>query len=262
MLNLVLRPRRVARRGVTGFVVGLLAGTFTGCGADLEPSERVSALYVYVFTEEWESDRSIMLVGENGSAHVETETRDNCVLEPVPCPNSADVEIRSSAPDVVSAARQRVRSPADVALVANGPGTATLTATADGFTKSRRIDVVPAPLPLDAIRVTLGPGNDLRAQYDLLGSLTALEAPAGETVELHLMALRGEPELIVSGLTVQISSSAPGIVSVTGDCSPSSTPCEVKERAWIMGVSAGDAEITVSARNVTTGFTVHVVEAP
>jgi hypothetical protein len=110
--------------------------------------------------------------------------------------------------------------------------------------------------------VTLAPGIDLPAQYDLLGSLTALEAPAGETVELHLMALRGQPELIVSGLIVQISSSAPGIVSVTGDCSPSSTPCEVKERAWIMGVSAGDAEITVSARNVTTGFTVHVVEAP
>jgi hypothetical protein len=258
VLNLVLRPRRL----VTGFVVGLLSGTFTGCGADFEPSERVSALYVYVFTEEWERDRSIMLVGENGSAHVETETRDNCVLEPVPCPNSADVEIRSSAPDVISAARQRVRSPADVALVANGPGTATLTATADGFTKSRRIDVVSAPLPLNAIRVTLAPGIDLPAQYDLLGSLTALEAPAGETVELHLMALRGQPELIVSGLIVQISSSAPGIVSVTGDCSPSSTPCEVKERAWIMGVSAGDAEITVSARNVTTGFTVHVVEAP
>lgn len=201
-----------------------------------------------------------MLVGENGSAQVETYTRDNCVVEPVPCSNSADVEIRSSDPAVVSASRQRVRSPTTVVLVANGPGTATLTATADGFTKSRRIDVVSAPLPLDAIRVTLRPGIDLPAQYDPRGSLMALEATAGGTVELHLMALRGEV-VVVSGLTVQVSSSAPEIVSLT-DCSPSTTPCEVKDRAGIMGVSAGDAEITVSARNVTTGFIVHVVPAP
>jgi hypothetical protein len=256
VLNLVLRPYHL----ITGVVVGLLAGTFTGCGADFQPSERVSALDLHVFTEEWEGERSIMLLGEKGSAHVETYARDNCVVEPVPCPNSADVEIRSSDPAIVSASRQRVRSPADVALVANGPGTATLTATADGFTKSRRIDVVSTPLPLDAMRVTLRPGIDLPAQYDLGGSLTALEARAGETVELHLMPLRGEV-VVVSGLSVQLSSSAPGIVSLA-DCSPSSTPCEVKDRAGIVGVSAGDAEITVSARNVTTGFTVHVVRAP
>ena len=188
-----------------------------------------------------------MIVALPMLAHVDTRTRDNCIVEPVPCPNSVDVEIRSSAPDVVSAARQRVRSPADVALVANGPGTATLTATADGITKSQRIDVVSTPLPLGAIRVTLRPGTDLPAQY-YDGSLSALELPAGEGVELHLMALRGEPEVVVSGLVFGISSSAPGIVAVTGD--------------GIMGVSPGDAEITVAARNVTTGFTVHVVAAP
>jgi len=230
----------------------------TGCGADLQPSEHVSAVYLSVSTAEWEDARSIMLVGENGMSHLATETNENCSsLDPPPCPNSANVEIRSSAPEVISVARQSVRSPGYAAVVANGPGTATLTATADGITKSRRIDVVSAPLPLDAIRVSLEHGTDLPFQNDSLGSLGAVEVPVGQPVYVDLTALRDER--VVYGINFQISWGEPGIVSVT-QCVGLST-CEVQGGMQVESVSLGDAEITVSARGVTTGFTLHVVEA-
>jgi len=143
-----------------------------------------------------------------------------------------------------------------VALVANGPGTATLTATAAGFTKSRRINVASAPLPLDAIRANLDPETDLFFQNDTLGSLAALEAPVGEPVVGYVTATRDERS--VYGIKFQISTSAPGIVLSCGGLST----CQVQDEATIGSVSPEDAEITISARNLTTGFTVHVVEAP
>jgi hypothetical protein len=75
-------------------------------------------------------------------------------------------------------------------------------------------------------------------------------------VFVNLTALRGEQS--VDGIILQISSSAPGIVSACGSVST----CEAQNGWLIVSVSPGDAEITVSARNLTTGFTMHVVEAP
>jgi hypothetical protein len=242
------------------FAFSLITAVLTACGADLEPSERVSRLYLIVHTAEWEVDRRLMLVGENGSVDVRTETTENCVFES-PCDNSADVEVRSSASDVVSLARERVRTPADIAIIAHAPGTATLTATANGHSESQRIDVVAEPLPLDGILVRPARPDEVPAEYDESGSLAALQVPAGQTVEILLMARREES--FVSGIPFQVVSSAADIATETTCASQGlQPPCDVFDGETIRGVSPGDAVITVSARNLSTAFTVHVVGAP
>jgi hypothetical protein len=243
--------------------LALMVVIVTGCDSGNGPSSRsVSELWLTVNTSETEPDRRLMVVGENASARVETRTEEGCLIES-PCTVSVDVEVRSSAPNVVSPQPQRVRTPGSVELVAHAPGTATLSVTVDGLTEEQRIDVVSAPLPLDAIQVLLGATwNDLPSQYDPSGSLISVEVPTGEVGALRFVALRGGKNVL--GIPFGISSSAAGIALVTTGCPPPSVDpqCTVRYDGWVMGVSPGDALITVSARNLSTGFTARIVEAP
>jgi len=241
-------------------LLALAAVILTGCGSSHEPSRAVSELYLTVYSSEREDNRNLMVVGESGSARVVTDTRDGCLIE-APCQITVDVELRSSAPDVVSLLQERVRTPGDVALVAHAPGTATVTVTADGLTKSQRVDVVTAPLPLDAIQVTLTNWNELPHQYDASYSLTWVEVPVGQFGALVFTGRRNGA--FVWGIPYQISSSAAGVASVMLGCRPPSVDpqCDTFSDAWIKGVAPGDATITVSGRNVSTSLTAHVVEA-
>jgi hypothetical protein len=246
------------RSFISDIVFALTAVMLTGCGSSDEPSRAVTRLSLVVHSAEWEADRSLVVVGENASAEIETETDEGC-LSDVPCPISADVELRSSDPDVLSPLQQRVRAPANVALVAHAPGTATVTVTTDGLTESRRVDVVTDPLPLDAIQVTLlSAWNDLPVQYDASNSLTWVEVPAGQYGALEIVSLRSGAE--VFGIPISISSYPYVIAQATTGCRPVRVDpqCVHVGDAWIWGVTPGDAQITVSGRNISTSFTAHV----
>jgi hypothetical protein len=241
--------------------LALTAVMLTGCGSSGEPSRAVTRLSLVVHSSEWEADRSLVVVGENASAEIETVTEEGCLFE-VPCPISADVELRSSDPDVLSL-QQRVRAPANVALVAHAPGTVTLTVTTDGLTESKRVDVVTAPLPLDAIQVTLVTAwNDLPVQYDASHSLTWVEVPRGEYAALEIATLRSGAE--VFGVPTSISFSPSAVAQATSNCRPvrADPQCQVYSDGWILGITPGDAQITVHGRNISTSFTAHVTENP
>jgi hypothetical protein len=159
-----------------------------------------------------------------------------------------------------------------VGLVPHAPGTTTLTVSADGLTQSHRIDVVAQPLPLDAIRVTLIPQwNDLPVQYDPSGSLTLVEVPTGEYGALEIKPLRGGGE--VFGVPIVISEYDPNVALTSVNCRAvrDDPQCDVYSDGWILGVTPGDANITVWARVqcdtsdpscTWTSFTAHVVENP
>jgi hypothetical protein len=142
-------------RRMNGLTLALAAFMLAGCGSGGEPSgSAVTGLSLELHSAEWEADRNLVVVGENASADIATVTDEGCPSD-LPCPISADVELHSSDPNVLSPIQQRVRTPATMALVAHAPGTATVTVTADGISRSKRVDVTTEPLPLDAIQVTL-----------------------------------------------------------------------------------------------------------
>lgn len=203
-----------------------------------------------------------MVVGEDAFVEIKTVTDEGCLLD-APCAISADAELRSSNPDVVSPLEQRVRTPANVLLVAHAPGTATVTATTDGLTASKRVDVVTAPPPLDAIRVTLVTAwNDLPAQYDASQSLMSVEIPVGQYGALEIVALRSGAE--VFGIPISISFNSSVVAQATTGCRPVriDPQCSVFSDGWVWGVTPGDAPITVSGRNITTSFIAHVIAGP
>jgi hypothetical protein len=253
----------------------LTAVMLAGCGSSDGPSSAVTGLSLVVQSAESEADRSLVVVGENASAQIATETDQGCLFVS-PCPISADVELRSSDPDVLSL-QQRVRAPATVALVAHAPGTATVTVTVDGHTESRRVDVITAPLPLDAIRVTLVTAwNDLPAQYDASGTLTSVELPRGQYAALEIVALRSGT--VVFGVPIHVSpyASNPPVTEATVNCRPTRVDihCDVYSDVWIYGMAPGDDQITVWGRGTcapadpepcpfpSASFTAHVIESP
>jgi hypothetical protein len=224
-----------------------------------------------VNSAEREADRNLVVVGEDASASITALTEEGC-LSSVPCSTSADVEIRSSDPDVLLPAQQRVRAPGSVSLAALAPGTATITVTADGLSDSRRVDVTAGLLPLDAVQVTLvAAWNDLPVQYDESNSLSSVEIPTSEYAALEIKPLRNGVE--VFGVPIVISEFAPNIALTSVNCRAlrHDPQCGVYSDGWILGVTPGDAEITVWARTACdtsdpsctwTRFTAHVVENP
>jgi hypothetical protein len=238
--------------------LALAAVTLAGCGSSHDPPSAVTDLSLVVHSAEWEAERSLALVGEDVSAEITTATSENC-LSDAPCPLAAEVELRSSDPGVLMPLQQRVRTPATVALVANRPGTSTLTVTVEGKTQSTRVDVVSDPLPLDAVRVALiTTFSDLPAQYDLSNSLTSVEVQAGEYGALEIVPLRAGTE--VFGLPIAVTSDPYTVAKATTGCRPVRIDpgCLHVGDAWLWGETAGDALVTVSVRNISTGFTAHV----
>jgi hypothetical protein len=260
--------RGIRTRDKVAFAAVLLA---TGCGSGSEPSSAITDLRLDVQSAEWEAGRNLVVVGENASASVAALTDEGCLFS-APCSTSAEVQVVSSDPGVLSPAQQQVRTPAQVALVAHAPGTTTLTITADGLTRSQRIDVVAEPLPLDAVQVTLvSQWNDLPVQYDPSGSLTSVEVPTGEYAALEIKALRAGAE--VFGIPIVISEYAPNVALTSVNCRAvrEDPQCSVHSDGWILGVTPGDAEIIVWARIgcdtadpacTWTSFTAHVVPNP
>ncbi len=250
-------------------VLALAAVLLTCCGSGTEPSRPLTDLVLEVQSAESEAGRDLIVVGENASASVSAVTDEGCIFT-APCSASTEVQLSSSDPGVLSPAQQRVRTPAQVTLVAHAPGTTTLTVTGDGLTRTRRVDVVAEPLPLDGIQVTLiSEWNDLPVTYDASHNLTSLELPTGEYAALEIKPLRGGVE--VFGVPIVISEYAPDIALTSVNCRAvrHDPQCSVYSDGWILGVTPGDAEIIVWARTgcdiadpscTWTSFIAHVVE--
>jgi hypothetical protein len=85
-----------------------------------------------------------------------------------------------------------------------------------------------------------------------------MSVPVRQTGALMITALRDGAAVI--GIPLSISSSASGIALATAGCRPPSMDpnCGVVSDGWVIGVAPGDVQVTVTRRNVTKHFTVHV----
>jgi hypothetical protein len=253
--------------------LSLAAVLLAGCGSDNGPSSTVTDLILEVQSAESEAARDLVVVGENASANLSALTDQGCISS-VPCSTSAEVQLSSSDPAVLAPAQERVRTPAQVALVAHAPGSVTLTLSADGLTRSRRVDVTAEPLPLDAIQVTLvSQWNDLPVQYDPSHNLISVEIPDGEYAAFDAVALRNGTQVFGVPITASVYVSNPPITETTIGCRPTRVDiqCDVYSDLWIYGMMPGDDQIIVWARTscdradpacTWTSFTAHVVETP
>lgn len=172
---------------------------------------------------------------------------------------SVDVRVSSSNPDVVSLDRQTVHTPATLSLRAHAAGTATITAKVGNLTQSERVDAVEAPLPLDDVQIALVTNwNDLPAQYDESESLAWVSLPVGQAGALSIRALRDGARVV--GVPLTVTSGTPTIAVATSGCRPPSVDpnCDVYSDGWVVGVAPGDAQVTVTQRNITRHFTAHV----
>lgn len=197
-----------------------------------------------------------MVVGEEASAEIEPLTDHGCPFPPVSgpptyCPTPAVVQVRSSNPAVVGPAEQQVGAPATVTLVARAPGTTDLTVRVDTVTRLVHIEVSSEPLPLDAIQI-LSVDNSSQ-------NMTSVDLGVEAYVAFRLVALRsGVP---VYGLPLFINSSPSGIVYAQVGCPYTRLwpQCWDNSRAmWMEGQAAGDAQVSVTGRNVVATLTVHV----
>jgi hypothetical protein len=253
---------RLPLGGAGRIALALTAVILTGCGpSETGPSSTVTGLSLAVHSTEWETDRNLVVAGKYATAEIATVTDEGCPAD-VPCPISADVEIRSSDPNVLSPLQERVRAPAIVALVTHAPGSAMVSVTKDGLTESKRVDVVAEPLPLDAMQVIVVTElNDLPAQYDASNSLTSVEisATGWGWVAFDVRAFRSGAE--VFGIRTSAASYSYTTAEVTSGCRPLriDRDCEVFHDIWMRAINQGDVEVAVSARNLSTEFTAHIV---
>ena len=251
--------------------LALTALILAACGSSGEPSgSNVSGVSLELHTAEWEAERHLMVVGENASAEIVTVTDQGC-SSGATCFIAADVEVRSSDPGILMPAQQTVRTPATVGLVAHAPGTVTVTATVNGLTQSRRVDVTAAPLPLDALQLALvTEWNDLPVQYDASNSVTSVEIPDGQYAAFESRAFRNGTEVFGVPVSATTYASNPPVTETTINCRPTRVDvlCAVVHDLWIRAMMPGDDQIVVYARSscdvahpscTWTSFTAHVI---
>jgi hypothetical protein len=234
------------------FAFALTTGLSIGCGSSsgTEPSGPIDSLSVVVKSSEWTAEKSLMVVGENASVLIEPLIFNGCPVGFFRCPTPAVVEIRSSNPAVVGPAEQQVSAPASVTLVAHAPGTAELTVRTDTLTQLVHIEVSSEPLPLDAIHIFAleEPSQNLTSvdlgEYSGIFTLVALRSGAA-----------------VYGLPLIVRSSSLETVGAFIGCPLTRLwpQCRDNSRTmWMTAQAPGDAEVTVTGRNVVASLTVHV----
>jgi hypothetical protein len=234
------------------FAFALAAGLSISCGSSpgTEPSSPVDSLSVVVKTSEWTNEKSLMVVGENASVQIEPLIYTGCPVGLLRCPTPAAVEISSSNPGVVGPAEQQVSAPASVTLVAHEPGTTELTVRTDTLTQLVHIEVSSEPLPLDTIYIF--------SLEDPSQNVTSADLGVSSGI-FTLVALRSGAA--VYGLPLFASSSSLDIVGAFISCPLTRLwpQCRDNSRTmWLADQGAGDAEVSVTGRNVVASLTVHV----
>lgn len=233
------------------FAFASTAGLLIACGSSsgTEPSGPIDSLSVVVNSSEWTGEKSLMVVGEIASVQIEPLIYNGCPVGLLRCPTPAVVQIRSSNPAVVGPAEQQVSAPAMVTLVAGASGTAELTVRSDTLTRLVHIEVSSAPLPLDAIQIFPVDGAQNVTSVDL-GVQSGI---------FRLVALRGGAA--VYGLPLIINSSSLEIVGAFIGCPLSRLYPQCRDNSrtmWLAAQSPGDAQVTVTGRNVVVSLSVHV----
>jgi hypothetical protein len=229
----------------------LAAGLSVGCGGSsgTEPTGSVDSLSVVVKTSEWTDEKSLMVVGENASVQIEPLIYNGCAVGLLRCPTPAVVEIHSSNPGVVGPAEQQVSAPASVTLVAHAPGTTELTVRTDTLTQLIHIEASSEPLPLDTIYIF--------ALEDPSQNVTSVDLSESSGI-FTLVALRSGAA--VYGLPLFARSSSLDIGAFISCPLTRLWPqCRDNSRTmWLTAQAPGDAEVTVTGRNVVASLTVHV----
>jgi hypothetical protein len=243
---------RRARSARDYLAFALAAGLSVGCGGSsgTEPTGSVDSLSVVVKTSEWTDEKSLMVVGENASVQIEPLVYNGCTVGLLRCPTPAVVEISSSNPGVVGPAEQQVSAPASVTLVAHAPGTTELTVRTDTLMQLIHIEVTSEPLPLDTIYIFALEDPSQNATSVVLGESSGI---------FTLLALRSGAA--VYGLPLFANSSSLDIVGAFVSCPLTRLwpQCRDNSRTmWLTGQGPGDAEVTVTGRNVVATLTVHV----
>lgn len=132
---------------LASFARALVAAAFlgvVGCSSDSGPSRPVSQLSLDVFTQGGGTHDYEMAVGERVRASVTAMATEGCLFDS-PCELSIQVEVESSAPDVIALDQRRVMTPGDVWLTSKSVGTSMISAHVDGRTASKLVYVVDAP---------------------------------------------------------------------------------------------------------------------
>lgn len=162
--------------------------------------------------------------------------------------------------------KKECEPPAYVALVAKALGTAQVTATVQGLTQSRRIDVTATPLPVDSIRIRSGWSafdSLIGVVHDSTGQLVELTLPMLGYAVLETRIFRGDQWVTIMTPSWTMTSSDPTVAWVDRHCRAAivDPQCELAvawENGWVTGLAPGTASVTVTARNIQRSFGVTV----
>ena len=242
--------------GLATLVTALLP--VLGCGSVSEPTHPIVELSLHVSTAEADADRYLLVVGDTGYASITAKRSAGCIFTD-PCTASVDVEFLSSDGSVVAPAYQQLTTPATVIFTAKAPGSVEITAAAQGFVQSARVDVVAAPLPVDSVRIRSGLSSfdsAIAIVHDPGGNLASLTLAVRGYAALYISVFRDGPSVRLP-LTIESSDSAVAWVSLHCRAQVVDPTCDITG-TWVTGLAPGTAAVTVTARNRQRSFSVTV----
>ena len=141
------------------------------------------------------------------------------------------------------------------------PGCVRIVASAQGLTaRSRQVDVVAAPLPIDRLQAHLAfISEDVEATHGADGALVSITLPVGGSAALDMLVKR-EGRWIV-WIPYSLTSSNPDIARVDDHCRPPALDphCDVLGNwGWVSGMAPGESIVTVTVRNMEVTFVVRI----
>lgn len=248
---------RASCYALASVAAALVSMLITSCDGQTGPLDYERAVELSVNTGERVGDRSYLVVGGSGWASVTIHGDFN--------PYPRDLEIRSSEPSVVSVGP--VTDNNDAGLFALTPGTVQITARALGMPSAPEvIEVTAEPLPVDSLQLGLtaafGAGSSSRvevpAAYDASGNLVEVTLSVGVSADLYLQAFRAG--LRMTQIPYSIASSNPSVARTDSGCRPREldSDCMVVGWIWLSGMAPGEAQITLTVRNLQASFLVKV----
>jgi hypothetical protein len=243
-------------------IYGSLIVAVVACGSGAESSSTViTSLSLEASTEEHESGRWLLTVGDTGLVNVGAEQTSDCFFDS-PCAASVQAQLRSRPGGLLSLSEATVTTPGQARFVGVAPGTAYVVASAQSFADSQRVDVVTTPLPVDSIQVRIQSSSydeSLESSVDGSGSLVAVTLPHPGSIPLDIQVFRGSS--IVTQIPWSLESSASDVAAANKGCRPRSIDpqCDVVSSwGWITGLATGSATVIVAVRNAQKSISVTV----
>jgi len=210
---------------------------------------------IFVATAEGDATRHLLSVGDTGWAATQV-IDDNCVAWTTAPIYSSDSSVLTLAPGVADGHGNTV------AIIAKAPGSTVLTVDRGGIDASARIEVVPAPLPIDSISVRwggrmFGADSVLAAVTDSAGNLISLTLPVRGGATLVMTGFRNGNSTVYLPVALASSDSAVASVGCLCDWPSEHQPCG-GVIGGVSGQAAGTSTVTVTARQYQRSFLVTV----